>query len=78
MRGREGEREGKKHRLVASPMSHDWDQTCNLSTCPDGNQTGGDLLVCGMTPNPLSHTGRGLLEPIKANLRLHVVSPLNT
>ena len=34
-RGREGEREGKKHQLVASCTCPDRDQTHNPGMCPD-------------------------------------------
>ena len=34
-RGREGEREGKKHRLVASRTSPTEDLACNPGMCPD-------------------------------------------
>ena len=49
--GREGESEGKKHLTIAScaPAT----QTSALTRI----QTGG-LLVCGMMPNPLSHTSQ--------------------
>ena len=55
---REGEREGEKHRSVASftPQLGTWPttQACALT----GNQTC-DLLVHSTTPNPLSHTSQG-------------------
>ena len=48
----------ERHPLAASPMGPDGDQNCNLAMCPTGNQTG-DLSLCGMVPNQLSHTSQG-------------------
>ena len=62
-RGREGEREGGKHRcaretdwllLVCPQMgTRPTTQACALT----GNPTG-DILLCGMTLNQLSHTSQ--------------------
>ena len=72
-RGREGEREGKKHRceretaigyllhslqLGTKPATQAWALMRNR-TC--------DLLVCGMTPNTLSHTSQGYSWFLKQN-----------
>ena len=59
--GREKEREGEKHQLVAPhtclhPRTEPETQTCALT----GNRSG-NLKLCGMTPNQMSHTGQGSL-----------------
>ena len=65
-RGREGDREGKKHQYISNisqlPLAHP-----HLGTWPTtqawalpGNCTH-SLLVCGIMSNPLSHTSQGEL-----------------
>ena len=53
-RGKERERKGEKHLLVASHVPPNQEQTKNET---------GDLSFCGMMPNQLSHTGHGSLFP---------------
>ena len=56
--GREVETEGDKHQLVASltPLTEGGEALAlNPGMCPHWNWTG-DPLLCGMMPNPLSHT----------------------
>ena len=64
--GREGEREGKKYRceretligcLSCAPKPETWPRT---QACALARNRTGDLSLCGMTPNPLSHTGWGM------------------
>ena len=64
-RGREGEREGEKHQCFKRIMNWLPRAHPQLGTKPTtqffaltGSQNG-NLLVCGMTLNPLSHTGQG-------------------
>ena len=56
---REMGREGEKHQLVAFHTQPNQDLAWNLGMFPDQNLTG-DILLCGTTPNQLSHTGQGL------------------
>ena len=56
-RGREGQRKGEKHQLVASLESPARDLACNPGMCPDW-EPNLRLSVCRMTPNPLSYTGQ--------------------
>ena len=52
-RGREGERQGEKHWLVASHTPPIQDLAHNPGVCPDW-ESNSDLLVCRTKPNPLS------------------------
>ena len=57
-KGREGEREGKKHLLFASRMPQLGTWPATQACAVTGNQTG-NLLVCRLMLNPLSHTSQG-------------------
>ena len=67
-RGREGKREGEKHgkrERYPSVASHRCPvQGLNLQprACALTGDGKGDLLLCGTTPNPLSHTSQGSKE----------------
>ena len=56
-REREGERERNINRL---PLEHTQNgiESTTQACVPTGNRTS-DILICGMMPNPLSHTGQG-------------------
>ena len=59
---REGEGEGEKHQwVVASCVPPTGDVAHNPGMWPDRNQTG-NLLVCQLVLNPLSHTSQGSSE----------------
>ena len=62
-RGEERERNisvREKHRLVASPMCPDQPGTeLTPQACALTRGQTGDLLLCAMTPNELSHTDQG-------------------
>ena len=58
-RGREGEREVKKHQSVASRPLPDWGTKPTTQACALTRNPIVDLLLCRMTPNRLSHTGQG-------------------
>ena len=66
-RGKEGEREGEKHRLVASHTLPNGELACNPGTGPDweSNQRSFGLQP---TLNPLSYTSQGSHFIFQANL----------
>ena len=57
-RGEGREKEEKTHQPVASCTHPNLGPNRNPGMCPDQNRVG-DLLLCGRTPNQLSHTDRG-------------------
>ena len=56
--GRDREKEGEKHQLVASHTPPTRDQVHNPGLCPD-QESNREPLICWTTLNPLSHTSQG-------------------
>ena len=75
-RGKEGGREGEKHQRVRETsirfplQGPSGDLAYNPGMCPAWGI--GDLLVCGKTPNPESHTNQGIL-PVSSH-RFYTIS----
>ena len=62
-RGKEGEREGEKHCLVAPrplPPTLTTNRTCNLGMCPSQESNQQSFSLCGTMPKQLGHTDQSL------------------
>ena len=59
-----------KHRSLASCMSPHWGPNSQpRAYALTGNRTC-DLLLCGMTPNQLIHSGQGIFAFLKSNIHI--------